>query len=156
MVSIDQIVSLSSAAISFIGLLLVVLQLRDGNKQQELTSLVEIYDINRELISLGFAHPQLFAILSDTKGNDPTWQRRYLQLWLNQLSLIHSYLKRSVFDAELKASLEREVADFMSMENMRSHWQRYGSMYPDSFQKLVNNQVQRGEPPPAAPVASGR
>lgn len=154
--SFDQIVSLSSALISFVGLLLVAWQLRDGNKQQELASLVEIYDINRELISLGFSHPQLFAILRDTKDADLVWERRYLQMWLNQLSLIHSYLKRSVCDAELKESLERSLADFMMMENMQSHWQKYAQFYPASFQQMVNDCIKKGKPPEAAPMTSGR
>ena len=141
--SLDQIVSLSSAIISFIGLMLVVVQLREGNKQQELTSLVEIYDINRELIALGFSHPQIFAILLDAKDVDPMWERRYLQLWLNQLSLIHSYLSRSVFDAERQASLERELADFMRMENMQRHWQQHGSFFPASFQRLVEDCINK-------------
>jgi len=155
MVSIDQIVSVSSAAISFLGLLLVVFPLREGNKQQELTSLVEIYDINRELITLGFSYPPLFEILNDARGSDPTWERRYLQLWLNQFALIHSYLRRSVFDAELKASLERELVDFMGMENMQRHWQEHGSFFPASFQKLVNDCIKQAAQLAADPIASG-
>ncbi len=154
--SFDQIVSLSSATISFVGLLLVAWQLRDGNRQQELASLVEIYDINRELISLGFSHPQLFAILRDTKDADLIWERRYLQMWLNQLSLIHSYLRRSVYDAELKECLERSIADFMMMENMRGHWEKYYQFYPVSFQKSVNDCLKQGKAPEAVPVMSGR
>lgn len=153
--SVDQIVSVSSAAIAFVGLLLVVLQLREGNKQHELTSLVEIYDINRELITLGFSYPQLFEILNDAKGSEPTWERRYLQLWLNQFSLIHSYLRRSVFDAELEASLERELVDFMRMENMQRHWKQHGSFFPTSFQKLVNDCIHKAAQLSADSIASG-
>ena len=154
--SFDQIVSLSSALISFAGLLLVAWQLRDGNRQQELASLVEIYDINRELISLGFSHPQLFAILADTNDADLVWERRYLQLWLNQLSLIHSYLKRSVYDTELKECLARSVADFMLMENMRSHWEKYRQFYPASFQRMVDDCTKNVKPTEATLRMSGR
>lgn len=154
--SFEQIVSLSSAIISLVGLLLVAWQLRDGNRQQELASMVEIYDINRELISLGFSHPQLFAILADTKDADLVWERRYLQLWLNQLSLIHSYLKRSVYDTELKECLERSVADFMLMENMRSHWEKYRQFYPASFQRMVDDCTKNVKPTEATLRMSGR
>ncbi len=45
----------TSALISFVGLLLVAWQLRDGNKQQELAFLVDIDRVSTgELISLGF------------------------------------------------------------------------------------------------------
>lgn len=154
--SFDQIVSLSSAFIAFAGLLLVAWQLRDGNKQQELASLVEIYDTNRELISLGFSHPQLFAILADTKDADLVWERRYLQLWLNQLSLINFYLRRSVCDNELKECLERSVTDFMLMENMRSHWEKYRQFYPASFQRMVDDCTKNVKPTEATLRMSGR
>lgn len=137
--TLDQIISLSSALIAFAGLLLVALQLGDGNRQQQLSSLVEIYDINRELLTLGFSHPQLFAVLQDAKGADPTWERRYLQLWFNHLALIHAFLRNGVSDDELSASLNLELASFMEMENARRHWRAYRNWFPGSFQKLIDS-----------------
>jgi hypothetical protein len=156
--SLDHWVAVFSASISFAGLLLVVLQLRDNNRQRQSESLVEILDINRELLSLGFSHPQLFAILEDAKNADPVWERRYLQLWLNNFSLVHSYLTHSMLEGELRENLERDVADFMTMENIRKHWQRYGKFYPTSFRKYVDEILKKHEPsPPAtAHVKSGR
>ena len=66
----DQYVAMFSAAVSFLGLLLVVLQLREGTEQRKLESQIHIYDINRKLISLGFSHPELFDVLKDGKGID--------------------------------------------------------------------------------------
>ena len=149
--SLDHWVSLFSAAISFVGLLFVAVQIRDSTRQRESDSLVKIYDINRELLSLGFSHPQLFAILNDSDHADPIWERRYLQMWLNQLSLIHTYVKRAAIRGELKDSLEQNVRDFMTMKNMRRQWHERGTAYPASFQKLVNDMIAKHEPPlPAA------
>jgi hypothetical protein len=148
--SVDHYVAIFSAAISFAGLLLVALQIRDSTKQRESESLVELYDINRQLLSLGFSHPALFQILEDTKTADSLWEKRYLQLWLNQLSLSHAYLQQSVVQPELRASLERNLVDFMTMENMRRQWQQYGRFYPDSFQKYVNEILKKIEPPATA------
>ena len=145
--SLDNWISLISALIAFAGLLFVVRQLRDGNQQQEMASLIEIFDTNRELLSLGFEHPQLFAVLRDTKNADPEWERRYLQLWLNQMSLIHSCLKRSVFESEVKSSLESQLAEFLTLQNMREHWQKHGAFYPVSFQVWVNGLIQQPETP---------
>lgn len=152
--TLDHFVALFSAAISFAGLWLVVLQLRDSNRQKESESLVELYDINRQLLSLGFSHPQLFEILEDTKNADPLWERRYLQMWLNQLSLSHAFLQRSVWQPELKESLERNLADFLTLRNMQRHWRHYGPFYPASFQKCVNDLLKKVEPPPAAQLDS--
>jgi len=152
--SLDHWVAVFSASVSFVGLLLVALQLRDSTRQRELDSLVEVYDINRQLLSLGFSHPQLFTILDDAKNVDPVWERYYLQMWLNQLSLVHTYLQRSVVGGELRESLNRDLADFMIQQNMRRHWQKYGKAYPVSFQKLANDLIKDNEPPKAAHVNS--
>jgi hypothetical protein len=141
--TLDHYVSIFSAAISFVGLLLVVLQLRDSARQRASQSLVEIYDMNRQLISLGFSHPELFAILADAKDPDPVLERRYLQLWLNQFSLVNSYLNQSVFKGELKESLVSDLTDFMTLNNMQHHWRKYGRFYPASFQALVDGIIKK-------------
>lgn len=94
--TLDQSIALFSATVSCVGLVFVGLQLRDGTRQQRSQSLVEIYGMNRELISLGFTHPQLFDVLAG-KNTDPGLERRYLQLWFNQYSLVNTYVNMSVF-----------------------------------------------------------
>ena len=148
--SSDHWVAVFSALISFAGLLLVVIQMRESTKQQRSQSLVEIYGMNRELISLGFSHPKLFAVLADAKTADPVLERRYLQLWLNHFSLVNSYLNMSVLKGELKESLVRDLTDFLTMKNARHHWQTYGKFYPESFQKLVGDILTNDEPPAKA------
>ena len=133
---------------TLIGLLAVAWQIREARLQRQAASLVEIYDINRELLILGFSNAELFAILNG-KSADPETERRYLQLWLNQLSLIHVYLRRSAVDADLADSLKREVTDFMEQPNMQKHWKLYGALYPDSFQRMVETIVN----PAASPQA---
>lgn len=147
---LEQFFPLFSALISFAGLVLVVMQLRANAKQQELNSLVEIYDINRQLLSLGFDHPQLFEILADAENLNPVLERRYLQLWLNQFDLIYSYMSKSVFKHELEDSLVRDVSDFMTMKNMQRHWREHGTYYSQSFQDFINGILKKKEPPKTA------
>ena len=142
----NQLVAVFSASVSFIGLLLVLLQIRHGIRERSFESLYKVYDINRELLSLGFDHPELFRILADEKNVDPTLERRYLQMWLNQLSLIHSFLKKDEFDPDFQESLEREISDFMTLQNMRRHWNVRGPFYPASFQELVNGIIKKLPP----------
>jgi len=145
--SFDHFISLFSASISFVGLVFVGIQLRDATRQRTSDSLVKILDVNRELITLGFSHPQLFVILTGDKDADPVWTQRYLQLWLNQFSLVYSYLQHSVLQGEAKDNLERDLSEFMAMANMRKHWQRYGRLYPASFQAYINEILKKDEPP---------
>ena len=152
----DHIVSLVSASMSFIGLIFVAVQLRSSNRQRELESIVKLYDINRQLITLGFSHPALLEVLEDKEITHSLSAKRYLQLWPNQLSLSHSFLKRSVAEPELQDELRRNLVDFMGMKNMQKHWQHYGSFYPTSFQVYVNDILKKDEPPKkAAHVKAG-
>jgi hypothetical protein len=154
-VMLSEFVPFFSPAISLAGFLVVIYQLRRNSTQRELDSLVKIYDINRQLLTLGFSHPQLFQVLADAENVDPVWERRYLQLWLNQFSLLHSYMYESFFKRELKESLTREIADFFGTENMQRHWRHHGSFYPQSFQDFVNDLRKKNEPPAAAQMDSG-
>ncbi len=150
--SFDHWIALISSSISFVGLMFVAVQLRDANRQRETESMVKLYDINRELLSLGFSHPQLLEVLEDKKIADALLEKRYLQLWLNQLSLSHTFLQRSVFKIELQDELHRNLIDFIGMKNMQRHWQQYGSFYPTSFQERVGEILELEPPPAAAPV----
>jgi hypothetical protein len=134
------------------GIAVVAIQQRQGRRQRESDSLVKLYDINRELACFAIAHPPLLKVLEDENIPNHLAQKRYLQMWLNQLSLSHSFLKNSVVQPELQEELRRNLADFMTMENMRGHWQCYGSFYPTSFQKYVNDILLKLEPPVAAQV----
>ena len=133
----DQLVSLFSALISFVGLVFVAWQLRDGNKQRKVESLLHIYAINREIISLGFSNPELFQILHGKKA-DPILERHYLQLWFNQFALIHSFYGRNFFTPEMQDCLELDMRDFLAQDNMRRYWLHQRIYYPESFQRFID------------------
>jgi len=122
---------------TFAGLLFVAWQMRDANRQRKLETQIKLYDINRELISLGFTLPEMFRVLEDAKGIDPTIERRCLQLWLNQLALVDSFKRSGAFKRDVQDSFEADLRGMMSMQNLRRHWQEFGKIYPASFQKSV-------------------
>ena len=136
--NIDQWVAVFSASVSFVGLLMVAMQLRDGNRQRQLESQIQLYDINRELISMGFSNPRLFRVLEDAEGVDPVLERRYLQLWLNQLALIQSFQASGGLRKDVGSSFDADLRDMMMMSNMRRQWQRFGKYYPASFRVYVD------------------
>jgi hypothetical protein len=121
------------------GLVFVALQMRDGNKQSKLESQIQLQGINRELIAMGFSKPELFEVMHGTGKVDATLERRYLQLWLNQLSLFHSLKMEGALQKDYEESCERDLRDMLELPNMRRHWQTYGKYYPTSFQKSVND-----------------
>jgi hypothetical protein len=148
----DQYIALFSATVSFVALIFVGVQIRAATRQRTSDSLVKILDVNRELITLGFSHPELFEILTGDKNPNPVKTQRYLQLWLNQFSLVFSYLQHSVLRGEAKDNLERDLSEFMTMPNMRKHWQKFGRLYPASFQSYINEILKKDEPPGGKPA----
>ena len=135
--TIDQWVAIFSAGVSFAGLLFVAVQLRDGNRQRKLETQIHLYEINRELISLGFENPELFEVLKGRECVDPTIERRYLQLWLNLLSLIFTFQETGGFQRDYQECCDHDVRDMIRMPNMRRHWHQYGKYYPASFRNWV-------------------
>jgi hypothetical protein len=123
----------------FVSVLIVAWQMRDATKQSKLESQIRLYDINRELISMGFTKPELFEVLKDENKADPTLERWYLQLWLNQLSLFHSLKSAGVLERDYQESVEHDLRDMFGMPNMRRHWQEFGRFYPASFRNTVND-----------------
>lgn len=140
-----EYVPIFSVLISFASVALVVIQLRANAAQRDLESLKEILEINRELLTLGFTNPVLFDILNDTPGVDPVWEKRYLQMWLNQLSLTHSFQRRGIFRKELREAFERDIRDFMALTNMRCHWEGHKQYYSGSFRRYVEGILNSGE-----------
>ena len=131
-VTLDNLLTLA-------GLLFVAWQMRDANKQNKLESQIQIQGINRELITMGFSKPELFEVMHGTSKVDATLERRYLQLWLNQLSLFHSLKVEGALQKDYEESCERDLRDMLELPNMRRHWRKYGKYYPTSFQKSVND-----------------
>jgi hypothetical protein len=139
------------------GLIVVAKNQRESTRQRqkemvkrESESLDKILDGNQQLVILAFSHPQLFAILRDAPEADADMEKCHLQLWLNQFSRVHSYLRNKVFRNEQIVNLERSIQDFMLKQNMQRHWQQCRLYYPASFQQYITAMLQKNEPPPAA------
>lgn len=136
--TIDQWLSATLDVISLLGFVVVIIQLRDSNRQTKLKSQIRLQDVNRELISLGFSKPELFKVLKDAKNVDADVEMFYLQLWLNQFCIFDALSRGAGFEKDVRDSLEVDFRDMMGMENMRRHWNKFGKFYPASFQETVN------------------
>lgn len=138
-------IPLISATISFVGLLAVFVQLRRGTKQRESQSLVQILDINRQLLTLGFSNPDLIRVLHDATDVDPMREEHYLQLWFNQMWLIHLFLGQSTFNKEIKEPLLCAMEEMTTLANFRRLWQRKRMFYSASFREFVDAFIEKKE-----------
>ena len=134
----SQYIAAVSLILSFVSISLVLIQLYDNIAQRRIDASIRISDINRQLVSLGFSHPALFAVLHG-EPSDPTVERRYLQLWFNQFLMVYTYQDRGLFKTEHRESLGRDIADFLKLQNVQLHWRAFRQFYPASFQDFVNS-----------------
>jgi hypothetical protein len=144
-ISLDTIFTVAGLVLSFIGLRFVAIQIRGANRQQEVAnherkieSQIRMHEINRELISMGFDKPELFEVLNDTGKVDHEVERRYLQLWLNQLSMFYSLKTAGDMQKDFAESCDRDLRNMFKKANMRRHWKDVEAYYPVSFQNAVN------------------
>jgi hypothetical protein len=138
--SLDQWVAIATIAtpvVAFFGLFQVARQLMDGTDQRRMESVLQIYGVNREIISLGFTTPELLQILHGKKAN-PLVERHYIQLWFNQFLLIYNFRNRKFFPVDIRESLERDIHYFMEESNAQRFWQQNRIYYPEAFQNYID------------------
>lgn len=136
-----------SMTVSFFSLMVVIVQLGELIKQRRAEAVGKIFDINRQLITLGFSNPELFGILHDEPGSDPRLERAYLQLWLNQIVQIFYTQQRGFLAADLRVSLEADARDLLKQENLQRHWRLCRQFYPASFQTYLDTLAGTGTEP---------
>lgn len=86
---IPEYIAVISTVISLVGLAVVLMELRRNRHQSKTNALIKIYDISRQLLSMSFSHPELFALIENNDSNNNPTERRYLQLCFNQMTLIY-------------------------------------------------------------------
>lgn len=125
-----------------IGILLTLAELRLLRRQLRLDALIKITDSNREILALGFAHPELWSSLEVVGGtderSDPAAPQRYLQLWTNHLYLIWGARRQGmVSDGEWEAYL-CDMAGLLRLTPFRKHWLRAARFYPRRFRRTLD------------------
>lgn len=137
---ISEIIALTSTAVSLVSLFIVFWELRAGRQQKRATALIQVYDINRQLMSLGFDKPSLFKAIGSSSGEDEI-HRRYLQLWLNQIALIIELKEQNLFSPAQWKSLETDIGYFVEKPKFRKSWPEFRRFYPDHFQSLIDTKI---------------
>jgi hypothetical protein len=135
-VGIPDWVAIISVVVSFASLLTVFIELRRGRHQRRAEALIQIYDTNRELLTLGFEKPELFDVIGAGDAG-----HRYLQLWLNQIALIVELRSQRLFTRAQWESLESDIGFFA--ENPRFHeiWPDVRRFYPRAVQDILDAKI---------------
>src|SRR5437016_6124612 len=86
--TLNLVISGAALFVSLATFLFVVVQVRAYLRQLRFDSLSRILETNRELLVIGFEHPDLLSVLEGEPLQDSRRQKRYLQLWINQMNMM--------------------------------------------------------------------
>lgn len=118
------------------------LQFRHTTEQRQIDAEMRVKETNRELITLGFSHPELFKVMDDQPAS-PRLERAYLQLWLNFYEQIFLDRRRGLFSREFFDGLQRDMQEIFSQRNMQRHWHAHKIYYQTPFQTFGNSLLPR-------------
>lgn len=124
-------------------------QLAITRRQSRAEALIKVCESNRELLTLGISQPRLLTLIG-SDDEETEIQRRYCQLWLNQVELMYRLHRPLSFSTEYWQGTLRDMRGFMQIPVMKAHWESNQQHYSDDFQRFVKAEVY---PASGAPVA---
>lgn len=134
----ELVVAYTGQIITFCTVLFLYVQVRLFSRQLKLESLIRLKENNREILALGFDHPELFNVLNGNEV-DPEFEKRYLQLWLNQMDIVwHAQHTGLLFKQDAQA-LRKDTVDFFMLPSMQKHWILVRGYYPKGFQVYIDD-----------------
>ena len=137
--------SLLAVIISCGGLFYVIQQVRLLKRQLQVDFKSRAAAVNRELLGLAFNNPELFLLFEDKPLQSKSKQRHYIQMWLNHISLMWDARQQKLLSDAEWYSDTKDIADFFSIEIVRTHWEEVKSFYPPDFVGFIST-LKRGRP----------
>ncbi len=125
---------------SLVSLAVVFWELRQGRKQNRTSALIQIYDINRQLLGMGFDRPEFFRVIGG-KGGEGETARRYLQLWLNQIALIVHLNEQGLLTRSQWASLDADIESLFKNSELKTLWGEFSPFYPEPLRSFLDKKV---------------
>lgn len=122
----------------------VYIQVRGYLKQLRFDALSRVLEINRTLLSLGFQNGALFDVLEGRSIPNVQIEKRYLQMWLNQIHLLWLAHREDLIDADHWEGHSRDFVSFVSLPNFKAHWQHTREFYSPDFGSFVDGLISGG------------
>ena len=136
-----QLAAVGGLFAALAGITLTLVQLHLFRRQLKLEALIQIMDSNREIVSLGFEHPDLWRALDcqdrAVLAEEATTQRRYLQLWTNHMQVMWAAWRLGLVSGSEWQAYRLDLAEGLKSPALRAHWESVARYYPREFQRLV-------------------
>ncbi|GHC12029.1 DUF6082 family protein [Cerasicoccus arenae] len=127
------------------GFFVLVWELRRGVRQMRFQAVLEIYKTNRELIQLALDDPDLMAVLEGREEVDSTKERRYLQMWLNQMTMVYLGWRNRFLPRSSWEGLRRDIQESSQSPNVRKLWNQLSPYYDEEFQKFMTEMIDKSD-----------
>lgn len=144
-------VSLVALAASVISVLYVYVQVKTHKRQQQMDFHIRLIEINRELLNMGFEHPELLTLLRGEEIGDKDKQTRFIQMWVNQSLIMWMGKEHGIIGDDAWYSLRKDIATFVNRPPMKAHWQEVAPYYIPAFANFMNGLVQAQQEAPEKP-----
>ena len=146
---ISTVIAGLALTVSLFVMFLVARQVSLLNRQLRLDSLIKISEGNREIISIGFEKPELWKVLYDSSeihdSKSAEERKRYLQLWFNHIHIIWKAHDLKLLDRHEWNACQADIADFLRIRSLRTHWSEVRNCYPEPFQIFLDSQIKKEE-----------
>jgi len=127
--------------VASVGIALTLMQLRLFRRQLKLDALIKIMDSNREIVTLGFEHPMVWAAMAAGAGpvlaEEAQARRRYLQLWTNHMQVMWAAWQLGLVSGPEWQAYRQDLGEFLRSPALQEHWDAVARFYPPGFQRLV-------------------
>lgn len=123
--------------VSLATLIVLLWQIGMLLRQLRFNAVLQIYDINRDLIGRALGDADLRNLLEGEAIADVSKEKRYYQLWINQIQLIYLGWRSHFLPRSSWIGLRKDIGDFAALPRFDSHWTKMAQYYPEEFRKFV-------------------
>lgn len=137
-----QLVNAGGLFAAAAGIALTLAQLGLFRRQLKLDALIKIMDSNRQIVSLGFEHPDVWSSLegetSALQVEEAMARRRYLQLWTNHMQIMWAAQQLGLVSEGEWQAYRQDLSEFLRSPSLQEHWRNVARFYPEGFRELVS------------------
>ena len=88
-------------------------------------------------MKLGFSDDELFRIIRGEQINNQEKQKRFLQLWLNQTTVVFRAREVGMVGDDDWFGTRKDIVDLFQLESMRTHWNQVKGYYSPNLCEFV-------------------
>lgn len=136
--TISLCIGIMALLISLGSLCYVKIQVDAFIRQQKIDVHSRIIEINRNLMGMGFEHPDLLKVVDGQRIENPLRQKKFIQLWINQFELMWRARKARMIDDAYWDALQQDIMFFYKLDFVAEHWKTAKHYYAIDYAGFID------------------